>query len=503
MQHREHYFKDYLDHVIQYVQNNFKLESRIITYRQKTNHISFTGDIDTIIFVQTVHWGVYNNRKHGNMFLLNTEQMTMPQYSKHVLNDILKCKLPVIDYSMENIKIIQKSCPQTKCIHLPFPVSITPHTKTHDVSVLGNSKHRKEVINSLNTKYIDFNGKWGKDKDNIVKTSKVLLNVHYDERYQIFETIRCYHALKYGTLVISEPSIHMDDILLKDSIIFAKDGETVSDVVKNVLDNYDEIYKKYFNQEKIDEIHKVLKEVYTKSIREITSYSNRKNYLYIHICTIGNWKEVLSGIYQKVLVSGMIDHLTGIKLSICGTEQEEVLSILNHQKVAVAVQKDESNEFERQCLRKIQEHSVNEDCNICYIHTKGVTKAGNQKVNDWVSLMLYFMIERFDLCINGLKKYDTVGTMLNMVPPKYLKTCTLQDSSLSQHYSGNFWWARSSYLRTLSPEIKGGYIDPELWIASGKKISMLSLWQTGVDHYMDLYPRVLYENKQQHFVYTR
>lgn len=503
MEHRKHYFRDYLDHVIDYIQTNFKIKSTIITYNQGSKHIAFTGTIDTIIFVQTVNWNVFNSRKKGNMFLLNTEQMTHPQYSKVVFDDIIKSKLPVIDYSVENIRIIKEKYPQTKCIHLPFPMTIIPDKKSNDVAVLGNSNYRKTVMGTLNTSYIDFNGKWGEDRDEIVKSSKILLNIHYDKTYNIFETIRCYHALEYGTLVISEPSIYMDDILLKDSIIFVKDGETITDTVRNIVENYDETYDKYFNQDKIEKVHTLLKDVYTKSIREITTFTNKKNYLYIHICTIGNWKEVLTGIYQKVLHSGLIEHLSGIKLSICGTEKDAVLAILNHPKVEIVIQKDQSNEFERQCLKKIHEHSTQEDCNICYIHTKGVTKSGNQRVKDWVNLMLYFIVERFELCINGLKKHDTVGTMMNVVPHMYMKTCTLKDTSLSQHYSGNFWWARSTYLRTLSADIKNGYIDPELWIASGKKMSMLSLWQTGVDHYNDLYPRNIYENKQQYFVYER
>lgn len=502
LRHRAHYFKDYLDRVIKYLSTHFQIQSKIITYAERTKHVSFIGNIDTIIFVQQIHWGVYHNRKKGNMFLLNTEQMTMPSYSSAVINEVLKSGLPVIDYSMENIKLLTAKYPTVKCIHLPFPINITHHTKTNNVCSLGNSPHRKAVMESIKD-CIDFNGKWGSDRDVLIQSSKILVNVHYNETYNIFETIRCYHALEYGTLVVSEPSILMNDILLKDSIIFAKNSECIPEIVDRVLNRYSVIYDEYFGVENVTKINALLKETYTQSVSEITAFTTRKNYLYIHVCTMGNWKEILSGMYSKVVESGLIHHLTAINVSICGKEKEDVLSILDHSKVNIIVQTEDTSQFERICLSKIHEKSMSEDCNICYMHTKGVTKAGNQKVKDWVDLMLYFMIEKFNLCIDGLKEHDTVGIMLNMVPPKYMHTCSLTDPSMSAHYSGNFWWARSEYIRTLISKIGNAYIDPELWIASGTSMKMLSLWQTSVDHYIDVYPKKLYEGKVQNFVYTR
>ena len=50
-----------------------------------------------------------------------------------------------------------------------------------------------------------------------------------------------------------------------------------------------------------------------------------------------------------------------------------------------------------------------------------------------------------------LNKYNTVGT-------RYKKI------AIGPHYSGNFWWAKSDYIKNLDKEIGPKYLDPESWL---------------------------------------
>ena len=71
---------------------------------------------------------------------------------------------------------------------------------------------------------------------------------------------------------------------------------------------------------------------------------------------------------------------------------------------------------------------------ILYLHTKGASKYGNKNIISWRHLMNYFNIEK---CKDALKLFEksdfnTYGVLLN------------------KFYMGNFWWAKSSYLKTLN-----------------------------------------------------
>lgn len=116
---------------------------------------------------------------------------------------------------------------------------------------------------------------------------------------------------------------------------------------------------------------------------------------------------------------------------------------------------------------------LNTDANICYIHTKGVTK-DNECITDWRKYMFYFCCQRFKDRIQDMEKHDTCGTDLRCSP------CL--------HYSGNFWWARSEYIsnlchpsQTFSPLTERH--KSEFWICSNKEGRHLSLHDCGIGVY--------------------
>ena len=102
----------------------------------------------------------------------------------------------------------------------------------------------------------------------------------------------------------------------------------------------------------------------------------------------------------------------------------------------------------------------------------------------------------YDKCINELQNYDAVGVNLNLVPEKYIHNATTQNFNNSYHYSGNFWWSKSSYIKKLTSKIGDKYLDPELWIGSNDRLpkKFLSLWQSNIDHYSTNYKKIIYEN---------
>ncbi len=74
---------------------------------------------------------------------------------------------------------------------------------------------------------------------------------------------------------------------------------------------------------------------------------------------------------------------------------------------------------------------------ILYFHTKGASKQENTNVTSWRHLMNYFNIEKTRNVFKLFEKTDfnTYG-------------CLLTDM-IRLHYSGNFWWMKGSYAKTI------------------------------------------------------
>ena len=121
------------------------------------------------------------------MYLLNTEQTTIPK-CKAVLTAVLKQGIKVIDYSRENIGVIGQDV-----LHMPYQFNETEitnlkrHTmsvpKQYDVIFVGFlSEKRKKVYDALvekGVKMLNINEKWHGERDKLIGSAKVLLNVHF------------------------------------------------------------------------------------------------------------------------------------------------------------------------------------------------------------------------------------------------------------------------------------------------------------------------------------
>jgi hypothetical protein len=94
---------------------------------------------------------------------------------------------------------------------------------------------------------------------------------------------------------------------------------------------------------------------------------------------------------------------------------------------------ENKNHYEGTTLLKLYDECSSYD-NIGYIHSKGMTSLSKQ-VNRWRKVLEYGVIEKWNDNINALNKgYDVSGIFW-------------MQSNL--HFSGNFWWARSFYIKTL------------------------------------------------------
>ena len=97
-----------------------------------------------------------------------------------------------------------------------------------------------------------------KERDLRLFQYKILLNIHFDSTYKVFEEIRCNRCIFHKMLVISETSIYEEyNPLLKHMIVTPYDNfvEKVKDVLRNYERYYDECFKEY-DENKINLFYK-------------------------------------------------------------------------------------------------------------------------------------------------------------------------------------------------------------------------------------------------------
>lgn len=116
--------------------------------------------------------------------------------------------------------------------------------------------------------------------------------------------------------------------------------------------------------------------------------------------------------------------------------------------------------------------------NILYLHTKGITYDKNsiikKNVNDWTDYMLYYLVNKYHLPISLLNDYDSIGVNFNNMD---------SNGKLNKHWSGNFWWSKTNYIKTLNISNLRSKHDAEWFILSSNVCKYFELVNSGINHY--------------------
>ena len=204
---------------------------------------------------------------------------------------------------------------------------------------------------------------------------------------------------------------------------------------------------------------------------------------YIHICQKGQWKRSFEMLLNCIKKSNLYENIKVIRLGIVNDDGILIDDEILKDPIFDIIYVGNSLEYERPTLLHMRNKSESEiDTNYFYLHTKGIRHFGNnneQQIIDWINLMLYWNIEKWELAIQKLKIYDTYGC-----------------NDLGCHYSGNFWWAKSSHIIKLPTVIGSYYIAPEDWVQTIRenKYTVYNSGHQGMGHYTEYFSRENYEN---------
>jgi len=153
------------------------------------------------------------------------------------------------------------------------------------------------------------------------------------------------------------------------------------------------------------------------------------------------------------------------------------------------------NKEEASTLKWIRDYSIkNPEDYVLYFHMKGISKQ-NRNTEDWRRYMEYFVIEKWEDCVAKLDEgYDCCGVMWNTDTP----------IGIHPHFSGNFWWAKTSYINTLDHTFLDAEFrwDREFWIGTNPNAKVFEFHnsrmndkiplEAHIGHYDRPYPRNKY-----------
>lgn len=215
-------------------------------------------------------------------------------------------------------------------------------------------------------------------------------------------------------------------------------------------------------------------------------FQHPRIHIFIHICAINNWVEVVERKLERMKASGLYDACEAIYFGILG-EGDINSFIERYPKIVVLFQDRDLTKYERPTLLHMQAFCFawNHNEVVLYMHSKGVTKTHppvSFYVQDWAKYMEHFLIDRWRDCITALQDHDICGVNWHLAP--------------APHFSGNFWWARANYISTLPNQIATGtgyleYIAPETWIGTNRP-KVRCLFQSHCPHYDAPYPESNY-----------
>ena len=433
-----------------------------------------------------------HHKRYPSAKLYDYSQSNIQILNNHGVTDVTH--LPYTK-NPEEIKMLKELWKNTKK-EFDFGILVSGTSSTN--SIEKSPARRKAIVKDLlkNEYTVNIIQGWGIERDRELAKCRVILNIHgqlqeeenppLNRTTRIFEHIRCDRLLDSGFNILSEDCDFLDNSFIQSysNLRICKYDEFF-DVkkIRNVLN-----YVALQNGENVKSKSILKNNTHTK---DAVNNPKNKNYCFIHSCHIKEFGlERLEKFIELMTRSKLIDKLEKVYITNIG---EPIVNKNYGDKYDIDNYSENTQLWEIPTLNKLYHFSSNNPhCNILYLHTKGISYIKNtpryNNVNDWIDLMTYFLIEKHNTCLSILKKkYDTVG-------------CNYYDKNdgIPKHYSGNFWWASTNYIKSLTFDIKTK-VDTEMWICKNKP-KYYSCHQSPVDHYVNSYSRDKYASNEDRLV---
>ena len=192
------------------------------------------------------------------------------------------------------------------------------------------------------------------------------------------------------------------------------------------------------------------------------------------ICCIRNYLDIIKE-QLEILNKGLLAKTTRVFVFVTKYNSDkcyELDEILNRYDKFIVIKTEENlyekyaiNNYKHYINRFLLEENIpnNLDYYLYYFHTKGLKEKNDALFHIFSSrrqILNYYTLLQYNCNIKLLQDYDAIGCSLSKYPKK--------------HFSGNFWWSKGSYLKSLI-NINDKYLSPEMYILSNPCCKCVSL----------------------------
>jgi hypothetical protein len=208
----------------------------------------------------------------------------------------------------------------------------------------------------------------------------------------------------------------------------------------------------------------------------------------MHVAMHGRWREVVEDQLTLMRASGLYEFTQNVFIGLLGPDPDAF--DYADDKLRVVYHYAGFGEYEFPTLTRLHalcgSFKPHGDELVYYLHTKGVF-TDTPQTQAWRRYMQYFAIERHADCVRALADHDVCGVDWYSTP--------------WPHFSGNFWWARADYVRTLSEPrslpLVGcldhtGRHNCERWVGSGARPRVACLFHSKENLYVHRLARSRY-----------
>lgn len=186
------------------------------------------------------------------------------------------------------------------------------------------------------------------------------------------------------------------------------------------------------------------------------------------ICCIGNYLQIVSEQLKTLCESGLYDNTENIYCFVC-LSNPNILNLLSKFPKIIIIS-SEKNLKEKFAINNYRNYLKNENYYLYYFHST------EKSCNDWRLLCDHFTLRKWKINVELLKRFNCVGINYLSYPKK--------------HFSGNFWWTKSEYIKNLPLQINDNRLSPEMYICDNPEVNPICTYnkfEWGVEHPQELY----------------
>ena len=237
----------------------------------------------------------------NRVMFLNVEMLSEHARMEHIIK-LIKQNVQIADYSTANISFLKEYAKVNgvnitkEVIYLPYQYNLRDQVQLqniddkyeYDIGIINAIPMQDDSVNSELTyrrtkmwndlqktkwKCLNILG-WGKQRDELIKRCKVIINIHHFECFNIFEHIRCDRMIWAKKIIISDKSMHMDKLDIT-KFIYCEEFDKIIPRAEKVLENYTTHYQEVMKVIPMDNLIVSRREILQNELTKIGCNTNK------------------------------------------------------------------------------------------------------------------------------------------------------------------------------------------------------------------------------------